>query len=170
MRYVLEHYSRDDFDGDLTNKQYDLTNNLTINRIVDDSKFLHCFFAELCIVNQTNKQNKKVMKKKVENKQEVKRITILLRTMVNGYSLEVNNEGYMYFNAQSLLEGFMVHVGLERLESMTKEEIKEMLNSLKDGSAVKKLQAEVTELKALVDDQKKQIRDLKKTIKELNEN
>jgi len=133
------------------------------------------------------------MSKKVENKQEqkaaikreqsqtclncaereqarpkVKKLAILLRTMVNGYMLEVNNEGYMYFNAQSLLEGFMVHIGLERLESITKEEIKDMLNSLKDGSAVKKLQAEVTELKALVDDQKKQIRELKKTIKELN--
>ena len=103
-----------------------------------------------------------------EQAKEQKRLAILLKTMVNGYMLEVNNEGYMYFNAQSLLEGFLVHVGLERLESMTKEEIKEMLNSLKDGSAVKKRQAEVTELKALVDDQKKQIRDLKKTIKTLN--
>ena len=110
------------------------------------------------------------MNKKVEKEQakEQKKLAILLRTMVNGYSLEVNGEGYMYFNAQSLLEGVLVHIGLERLESMTKEEIKDMLNSLKDGSAVKKLQAEVTELKTLVDDQKKQIRDLKKTIKELN--
>ena len=108
------------------------------------------------------------MNKEVKKKQEVKRLAILLRTMVNGYMLEVNNEGYMYFNAQSLLEGFMIHVGLERLDSMTKEEIKDMLDSLKDGSAVKKLQAEVTDLKVLVDDQKKQIRDLKKTIKELN--
>lgn len=109
------------------------------------------------------------MNKEVENKQEVKRLAILLRTMRNGYMLEVNDEGYMYFDAQTLLEGFMVHVGLERLEAMTKEEIRDMLNSLKDGSAVKKLQAEVTELKALVDDQKKQIRNLKKTIKEFNE-
>ena len=109
------------------------------------------------------------MSKKVEKRQakEKKRLAILLRTMVNGYALEVNNEGYMYFNAQSLLEGFMVHVGLERLESMTKEEIRDMLNSLKDGSAVKKLQAEVTSLKALVDEQKKQIRELKRKIKGL---
>ena len=116
--------------------------------------------------------NKKVEKVPVSKKEQTKeqRLAILLRTMTNGYMLEVNNEGYMYFNARSLLEGFMVHVGLERLEAMTKEEIKDMLKSLKDGSAVKKLQAEVTELKALVDDQKKQIRDLKKTIKELNEN
>ena len=110
--------------------------------------------------------NKKVVKGQAKEK---KRLVILLRTMVNGYSLEVNGEGYMYFNAQSLLEGFLVHIGLERLEAMTKEEIRDMLNSLKDGSAVKKLQAEVTELKALVDDQKKQIKDLKKTIKELKE-
>ena len=99
-----------------------------------------------------------------------KRLTIQLRTMVNGYMLEVNNEGYMYFNAQSLLEGFCIHVGMERLEAMTKEEIKAMIKSVKDGSIAKKLQAEVTELKALISEQKKQIRDLKKTIKELNEN
>ena len=108
------------------------------------------------------------MNKKVEMEQkEPMKLAILLRTMTNGYMLDVNNEGYMYFNAQSLLEGFMVHVGLERLEAMTKEEIKEMLDLLKDGSAEKKLQAEITELKALVDDQKKQIRELKIKIKKL---
>ena len=108
--------------------------------------------------------SKKVVK---EQAKEQKRLAILLRTMTNGYMLDVNNEGYMYFNTQSLLEGFCIHVGMERLEAMTMEEIKEMLDSLKDGSAVKKLQAEVTELKALVDDQKKQIRELKRVIKEL---
>ena len=44
-----------------------------------------------------------------------------------------------------------------------------MLESLKDGSAVKKLQAEVTELKALADDQRKQIRELKIKIKKLKD-
>ena len=132
------------------------------------------------------------MSKKVENKQEqkaaikreqsqtclnsaereqarpkVKKLAILLRTMVNGYMLEVNNEGYMYFNAQSLLEGFCIHVGMERLEAMTKEEIKTMVNAVKDGSIVKKLQAEVTDLKALISDQKKVIREQKREIKNL---
>ena len=105
----------------------------------------------------------------VENKQEQKRLVILLRTMVNGYSLDVNGEGYMYFDIPSLLEGFMVRVGLERLEEMTMEEIKAMLQSLRDGSAERKLQSEVTELKDLISDQKKEIRELKKTIKKLNE-
>ena len=104
---------------------------------------------------------------KEQTRDQDQRLTILLRTMTNGYMLEVNDEGYMYYSAQTLLEGFLVHVGLERLEAMTREEIKEMLESLKDGSAVKKLQAEITELKALVDDQKKQIRELKIKIKEL---
>ena len=109
------------------------------------------------------------MNKKVEKElTEPMKLAILLRTMTNGYMLDVNDEGYMYFNAQSLLEGFLVHVGLERLEAMTREEIKEMLDALKDGSAVKKLQAEVTELKSLADDQRKQIRELKRKIKELN--
>ena len=108
------------------------------------------------------------MNKKVEKEQtEPMKLAILLRTMTNGYMLEVNDEGYMYFDIPSLLEGFMVHVGLERLEAMTREEIKEMLDLLKDGSAEKKLQAEVTELKALVDDQRKQIRELKIKIKKL---
>ena len=103
--------------------------------------------------------NKYVEKAPVSEKDQTKdqdqRLTILLRTMTNGYMLEVNDEGYMYFNAQSLLEGFLVHVGQERLEAMTREEIKEMLDVLKDGSAVKKLQAEMTELMALADDQRK---------------
>ena len=116
--------------------------------------------------------NKKVEKAPVSEKEqtneqkEQKKLAILLRTMTNGYMLEVNDEGYMYFDIPSLLEGFLVHVGLERLEAMTKEEIREMLDSLKDGSAEKKLQAEVTELKDLVDDQRKQIRELKRRIKE----
>ena len=115
--------------------------------------------------------NKYVEKAPVTEKEQTKeqnqRLAILLRTMTNGYMLEVNDEGYMYYSAHTLLEGFLVHVGLERLEAMTREEIKEMLESLKDGSAEKKLQAEITELKSLADDQRKQIRELKIKIKKL---
>ena len=102
-----------------------------------------------------------------ENEQQ--KLNVLLRTKVNGYMLEVNNEGYMYYEAQSLLEGFIIHVGMGRLEDMTKEEIKTMLISLKDGSAVKKLQAEVTSKNALIADLKKVIREQKRVIKELKE-
>ncbi len=113
------------------------------------------------------KQVKNQKEQKVQ--EEPKRLLILLRTMVNGYMLEVNNEGYMYFDAQSLLEGFCVHVGMKRLEAMTKEEIKDMLKALKDGGVVKKLQAEITELKALVKEQKQELNEQKKVVRELKQ-
>ena len=114
------------------------------------------------------KRKIKVMNKKEnEKKDEQKKMVITTRTLVNGYELIVNEEGYMYFNVKSLLEGFMVHVGMKRLEEMTQEEITDFLKATKDGSLNKKLQAEVTSLKELVEDQKKQIRELKREIKEL---
>ena len=87
--------------------------------------------------------------------------------MVNGYSVELEREGYMYYDVQSLLEGLLVHVGMNRIGAITKEEIKTMVEAVKDGSAVKKLQAEVNDLKAVIDEQKKLIREQKKEIKEL---
>ena len=108
---------------------------------------------------------KAMNKKKVK---ELHQLDIQVRTVTNGYMLELNKEGYMYYNAQSLLEGFCIHVGLERLEAMTKEEIQNLLKATKDGSIAKKLQAEVTELKVLISEQKKVIREQKKVIKELS--
>ena len=105
--------------------------------------------------------------KKEQKEQASKRIALLVRTMANGYSVELEREGYMYYDVQSLLEGLLVHVGMNRLEAMTKDEIKTMVEAVKDGSAVKKLQAEVNDLKAVIDEQKKLIREQKKEIKEL---
>jgi hypothetical protein len=79
----------------------------------------------------------------------------------------LEREDYMYYDVQSLLEGLFVHVGMNRLEAMTKDEIKTMVEAVKDGSAIKKLQAEVNELKAAIDEQKKLIREQKRVIKEL---
>ena len=99
--------------------------------------------------------------------QASKRVALLVRTMVNGYSVELEREGYMYYDVQSLLEGLFVHIGMNRIGAMTKEEIKTMFEAVKDGSAIKKLQAEVNDLKAVIDDQKKLIREQKKEIKSL---
>ena len=114
--------------------------------------------------------NKKVEKAPVSKKEqtkEQKKTTISVRTKVNGYLLEVNDEGYTFFDVQKLQEGMFIHVGLERLEAMTKEEIDIMMAATKDGSLVKQLQAEVTALKAEIAEQKKLIRDQKREIKEL---
>ena len=93
------------------------------------------------------------------------RLRVTLRTMANGYLLEVNDEGYMYYNPKKMLEGFLIHVGMLRLEEMTQEEIKDMLKALKDGGVVKKLQAEVTLLRAQVVELKNVIRDQKREMK-----
>ena len=69
------------------------------------------------------------MKKTEEKKQASKRIALLVRTMVNGYSVELEREGYMYYDVQSLLEGLFVHIGMNRLEAMTKDEIKTTIES-----------------------------------------
>ena len=105
--------------------------------------------------------------KKEQKEQASKRIALLVRTMVNGYSVELEREGYMYYDVQSLLEGLFVHIGMNRIGAMTKEEIKTMVEAVKDGSAIRKLQAEVNVLKETIDEQKKLIREQKKVIKEL---
>ena len=105
------------------------------------------------------------MVKNEQNKQE--RMILSVRTKVNGYLLEVNDEGYMFFDVRKLLAGMFLHVGMERLEAMTKEEIDIMMAATKDGPLVKQLQAEVMTLKAEIAEQKKQIKDQKREIKEL---
>lgn len=105
------------------------------------------------------------MVKNEQNKQE--RMILSVRTKVNGYLLEVNDEGYMFFDVRKLLAGMFLHVGMERLEAMTKEEIDIMMAATKDGSLVKRLQAEVMALKAEIAEQKKQIKDQKREIKDL---
>ena len=105
--------------------------------------------------------------KKEQNEQASKRIALQVKTMVNGYSVELEREGYMYYDVQSLLEGLFVHVGMNRIGAVTKEGIKTMVDAVKDGSAIKKLQTEVNDLKATIDEQKKLIREQKKEIKNL---
>ena len=103
--------------------------------------------------------------KQTEEKKPV-RIPLLVRTMVNGYSVDLEREGYMFYSVQDLLEGLFVHVGMNRLEAMEKKDIKAMVEATKDGSLVKRLQAEVNELKATIDEQRKEIRSLKRKMKE----
>lgn len=106
-------------------------------------------------------------KQMFKEEMEQKRFEIQVRTLTNGFMLEVNNEGYMYYDAISLIEGICIHVGLERFEAMTKKELKQMMDTIKDSSIAKTLQAEVTALKTEIHEQKKLIRALKRENKEL---
>ena len=91
------------------------------------------------------------------------RLNITLRTAPNGYLLDVDDEGYMYFDEQTLLEGFCIHVGLQRRGEMTRQEINDLLKATHDGTAERQLQREVNELRA-------QVRELRREIKRLLKN
>lgn len=60
---------------------------------------------------------------------------ISLKTVPNGYSLEVNGEGFMYFNEVDLLGGFMAHVGLQDTRTMERGSVLNCLFSAMMGEA-----------------------------------
>lgn len=106
------------------------------------------------------------MKKKIEMKKE--RITIQVKSLPNGYSVDLEKESFMYYSPTALLEGLFVHVGMNREGAMTKEEIKTLIEAVKDGGAVMKLQEEVNQLKDTIAELRKQVREQKKVIRELS--
>lgn len=71
---------------------------------------------------------------------------ITLRTIRNCYLLDVDDEGYMYYGVDDLIKGFFIHVGLGRPNEMTKEDMDEMIKSLKKGTAVIQVQREAADL------------------------
>lgn len=105
---------------------------------------------------------------KITNCQKQQRIAIKVETLPNGYAVDLEKEGFMYFNVEDLLEGLFVHVGMNREGAMAKREIKVLIESIKSGSIVTTLQAEMNELRATIDEQKKLIREQKKVIKQLS--
>lgn len=96
-----------------------------------------------------------------KGKKDIGLMHVAVKSIRNGYILEVEDEGYLYLNTQELLEGFIIHVGLKRLEILTREDMEKILKATTDGSAEKLLQEEITTLKV-------QIVELKRTINTLN--
>lgn len=61
--------------------------------------------------------------------EKLKKITV--RTVPNGYILEFDamkqKGGYMYFSADKLLEGFMLHIGLGMTEQLNRETMQDFI-------------------------------------------
>ena len=106
------------------------------------------------------------MKQIKEQIQEL--IDIQVKTLPNGYTVDLEKENFMYYSPMALLEGLFVHVGMNREGAMTKEEIKTLIEAVKDGGAVTKLQEEVNQLKDTIAELRKQVREQKKVIRELS--
>jgi uncharacterized protein YlxW (UPF0749 family) len=96
-------------------------------------------------------------------------LKIKVVTRANGYSLAIDNEEFMYYTAESLIEGFSIRLGLERLNTMTQGEISRLMEATKQGSLSKRLQKEVDSLNAKVKDQKKLIAELRREIREMKQ-
>lgn len=71
------------------------------------------------------------MKRKVTTEEKSvsnpKKIKITLTTVPNGYSLDVNDVGYMYYDTTSLIEGIIYHIGLHQKKWADEETIKALL-------------------------------------------
>ena len=64
----------------------------------------------------------------------MKRPKIEVSTVKNGYTLDVDGKGYMYFNVGDLLAGILAHVGMGIKEPMEEKEILEVLFGALIGS------------------------------------
>ena len=89
--------------------------------------------------------------KKMKNK-ERKPIEVIVKveTLKNGYSLDVDGKGYMYFDVVELAKGLILHAGLGRTSPTTKFGRDSLLRAIGSGSAEKKLQQEINKLQTKV--------------------
>lgn len=96
-------------------------------------------------------------------------LKIKVSTHANGYSLAIDKEEFMYYTPESLLAGFVIRLGLERLNAMTAREIGNLMNAATQGSLPRQLQKEVDTLNAQVKEQKKLIAQLRREIREIKQ-
>ena len=63
-------------------------------------------------------------------KKKLKRIEV--RTLPNGYSLDFDGahaNGFMYYSADKLLEGFMIHIGLKMTEQLDMDTMQDFITT-----------------------------------------
>ena len=100
-------------------------------------------------------------------------LNIKIQTLPNGYALTVDNNEYMYFTLEKLLEGFMYHVGLGELGIVNMDDIKMLVESAvvyraDDGKITKKMTKLANEnerLQSMFENQKKTVASLRNLLK-----
>ena len=90
---------------------------------------------------------------------------ISLKTDSKGYHLDVDEEKYLYRDVVGLIKGFFIHVGLGRPNEMTKEDMDEMIKSLKKGTAVIQVQREAAKYRREVKKLKYRVAQLEMKLK-----
>ena len=90
------------------------------------------------------------MKKKMLKQRTPIEVIVKVETLKNGYSLDVDGKGYMYFDVVELAKGLILHAGLGRTSPTTKFGRDSLLRAIGSGSAEKKLQQEINKLQTKV--------------------
>ena len=89
------------------------------------------------------------MKKKFKERKPIE-VVIQVETKKAGYSLDVNGQGYMYFDVVELAKGLILHAGLGRKSPTTKFGRDALLRAMGNGSAERRLQQEINKLQSEV--------------------
>ena len=89
------------------------------------------------------------MKKKFKERKPIE-VVIQVETKKAGYSLDVNGQGYMYFDVVELAKGLILHAGLGRKSPTTKFGRNALFRAIGNGSAERKLQQEINKLQSEV--------------------
>ena len=90
------------------------------------------------------------MKKKFKERTPIK-VKVSVMTSKNGYLLNVDDKGYMYFDVVELAKGLILHAGLGRTSPTTKFGRDALLRDIGNGSAERRMQKEINELQKKVD-------------------
>ena len=90
------------------------------------------------------------MTKKMKARKPIE-VKVSVMTLNNGYSLDVDGKGYLYFDVVELAKGLILHAGLGRKSPTTKFGRDALLRAIGNGSAEKRMQKEINELQKKVD-------------------
>ena len=78
---------------------------------------------------------------------------VSVQTLPNGYSLDVDGKGYMYFTLQELLDGIFVHVGLHKLDWLDRDTITGLMTACatwpKEGDAIQEAARMTAQIESL---------------------
>ena len=99
-------------------------------------------------------------KKLKERKAIETRVRVM--TLKSGYSLEVDDNEYLYFDVVELAKGLILHAGLGRKSPTTKFGRDALLKAIGNGSAERRMQKEINKLQNEIDSLKNELNDYKK--------
>ena len=93
---------------------------------------------------------------------------ISVHTLNNGFELIISGKktlSYMYYDIPSLIEGFMVHVGLQNDNDLTREDISNYVKFVRENPTKDNMVAKLDEQKNKIENLKSQLENMKNAVK-----